>query len=150
MTGIDAFAALEKREWADANVAQSYARDFTQASDMVVPHIVAAVAVEPGIEALDLCCGHGNVAAELVCLGARVTGVDFSLAMLALAREAVPEAHFVEGDATSLNFGDAEFDAVTIGFGIPHVPDPPWSSRKRGGCLDPGGNWRSQSGADRK
>ena len=139
VTGIDAFAALEKREWADANVAKSYARDFTQASDMVVPHIVAAVAAEPGIEALDLCCGHGNVAAELARLGARVTGVDFSLAMLALARDAVPEARFVEGDAMRLDFGDAEFDAVTIGFGIPHVPDPPTVFKEARRVLRPGG-----------
>jgi SAM-dependent methyltransferase len=139
MVGAATFAALEKREWSDANVAQSYARAFARASDMVVPHIVAAVAGEPGAKTLDLCCGHGNVAAGLVRSGARVVGVDFSPAMLALAREAVPEAHFVEGDAMDLDFSEAEFDAVTIGFGIPHVPDPPTVLREVRRVLRPGG-----------
>jgi ubiquinone/menaquinone biosynthesis C-methylase UbiE len=125
-------AALEKREWADAGVAQSYARVFAKAADMVVPHLVHAVQARPGIEALDLCCGHGNVTSGLVLAGAQTTGLDFSLAMLGMARAAAPEAQFVEGDAMALVFDDASFDAVTIGFGMPHVPDPPKGQRGRG------------------
>ncbi len=121
----DTFAALEKREWAKSDVAQSYAKVFAKAADMVVPSLVAAVGARPDIAVLDLCCGHGNVSAGLVKAGARVTGLDFSPAMLKMARAAVPEAQFVEGDAMSLSFEDQTFDAVTIGFGMPHVPDPP-------------------------
>ncbi|TDT77489.1 methyltransferase family protein [Litoreibacter halocynthiae] len=121
----DTFAALEKREWADASVAQSYARAFAKAADMVVPHLVDKVGAGFGMKTLDLCCGHGNVTAGLVRAGADATGLDFSRAMLAMARAAVPEARFVEGDAMALDFDDASFDAVTIGFGMPHVPDPP-------------------------
>jgi SAM-dependent methyltransferase len=119
------FAAVEKREWTDAGVAQSYARVFATAADMVVPRLVDAVEAGIGTKALDLCCGHGNVTAGLVGVGAQVTGLDFSPAMLDMARAAVPEARFVEGDAMALDFTDASFDAVTIGFGMPHVPDPP-------------------------
>jgi SAM-dependent methyltransferase len=139
MSRSDTFAALEKREWSNADVAKSYARAFARAADMVVPHIVAAVDAEPGIKALDLCCGHGNVTAGLIGCGARVTGLDFSPAMLAMAREAVPEARFVEGDAMNLDFGEAEFDAVTIGFGMPHVPDPSRVLREVRRVLRPGG-----------
>lgn len=121
----DTFAAVEKREWTDANVAQSYARVFATAADMVVPHLVEAVRAGNTTRALDLCCGHGNVTGGLVRAGAQVTGLDFSRAMLDMARVAVPEARFVEGDAMALDFDDASFDAVTIGFGMPHVPDPP-------------------------
>jgi SAM-dependent methyltransferase len=121
----DTFAALEKREWADANLAKSYARVFAKAANMVVPHLVQAVGAETGNKALDLCCGHGNVAAGLVRAGAQVTGLDFSPAMLKMARANVPEATFIEGDAMALDFDDASFDVITIGFGIPHVPDPP-------------------------
>lgn len=113
------------REWADAGVAQSYARVFAQAADMVVPHLVEAVGARPGTKALDLCCGHGNVTSGLVKAGAQVTGLDFSPAMLHMARAAVPEAQFVKGNAMALDFDDASFDAVTIGFGMPHVPEPP-------------------------
>ena len=121
----DTFAALEKREWAKSDVAQSYANVFAKAADMVVPSLVAAVGAGPNKAVLDLCCGQGNVSAGLVRAGARVTGLDFSPAMLKMARAAVPEAQFVEGDAMFLSFEDQTFDAVTIGFGIPHVPDPP-------------------------
>lgn len=135
----DTFAALEKREWANADLAQSYARVFAKAADMVVPHLVKAVGAGPGVETLDLCCGHGNVTLGLVEAGAEVTGLDFSPAMLDMARASVPEAQFVEGDAMALSYGDASFDAVTIGFGMPHVPDPSKVLAEARRVLRPGG-----------
>lgn len=135
----DTFAALEKREWTNSRVAQSYASVFAKAADMVVPHMVASVVAKPGIAVLDLCCGHGNVAAGLCEAGACVTGLDFSPAMLEMARAAVPKAQFFEGDAMALDFGDQTFDAVTIGFGIPHVPDPPRVMAEARRVLRPGG-----------
>lgn len=135
----DTFAALEKREWTKENVAKSYAQVFAKAADMVVPTLVKAVEAGPGIKALDLCCGHGNVAGGLVKSGARVTGLDFSPAMLEMARSAVPDAKFVEGDAMALDFDEQSFDAVTIGFGIPHVPDPPKVIAEARRVLRPGG-----------
>ncbi len=125
MDDLTDFAALEKREWSDTKVAQSYAQSFARAADMVVPHLVAAVRAGPGIDVLDLCCGHGNVTNGLLEAGACVTGLDFSPAMLELARRAMPEAKFVEGDAMNNGFDVESFDAITIGFGMPHVPDPP-------------------------
>ncbi len=139
MTKTDTFAALEKREWSNEGVAQSYARVFSQAADKVVPHLIAAVRAGPNIKALDLCCGHGNVTAGLVAEGAEVTGLDFSTAMLEIARLAVPMANFVEGDAMDLSFADGKFDAVTIGFGMPHVPDPPRVLSEARRVLRPGG-----------
>jgi SAM-dependent methyltransferase len=139
MSMSDTFADLEKREWSNVSVAQSYARAFSKAADMVVPHLVAAVGAGPNISALDICCGHGNVTAGLVWEGAMVTGLDFSPAMLDIARSAVPQAAFVEGDAMNLNFADEQFEAVTIGFGIPHVPDPPKVLKEARRVLRPGG-----------
>jgi SAM-dependent methyltransferase len=135
----DSFAALEKREWAKADVAQSYARVFAKAADMVAPYLTQEVGATKDMDALDLCCGHGNVAAALVKAGAQVTGLDFSRAMLNMARATVPGARFVEGDAMDLPFGDASFDAVTIGFGMPHVPDPPSLLTEARRVLRPGG-----------
>jgi ubiquinone/menaquinone biosynthesis C-methylase UbiE len=106
-------------------VAQSYARVFSLAADMVVPRLVAAVRAGSDIKALELCYGLGNVTAGLVAESSSMTGLDFSPAMLEMARLAAPKAHFIEGDAMSLIFGAATFDAVTIGFGMPHMPDPP-------------------------
>ncbi|WP_432817346.1 class I SAM-dependent methyltransferase [Sulfitobacter sp. JB4-11] len=139
MTEPDTFAALEKREWANAKTAQSYARAFARAADMVVPHLVSAVAAKSGTEALDLCCGHGNVTAGLIAVGAKVTGLDFSPAMLEMARSAAPQAEFIEGDAMNLRFDAGMFDAVTIGFGMPHVPDPVKVVAEARRVLRPGG-----------
>ncbi len=135
----DTFAALEKREWAKVDVAQSYAQIFAKASDMVVPYLVEAVSAKPGTKALDLCCGHGNVASGLIRAGAQVTGLDFSAPMLEMARSAVPDAEFIEGDAMALSFDNGSFDAVTIGFGMPHVPDPPQVIAEAHRVLRPGG-----------
>lgn len=121
----DDFASLELKGWSKQDVAQSYARDFAQAAQQCVPALVTQARVKPGDSALDLCCGHGIVAEGLVMTGARVTGLDFSPAMLDMARTRVPNAEFVEGDAMNLPFDDAAYSAVTIGFGMPHVPEPP-------------------------
>lgn len=135
----DTFAELEKREWARPTVARSYAQVFARAADMVVPYLVVAVGAKPGLHALDLCCGHGNVASGLIGAGAHVVGLDFSAVMLDMARAAVPEAEFVEGDAMALSFDDGSFGAVTIGFGMPHVPDPPQVIAEARRVLRPGG-----------
>ena len=59
--------------------------------------------------------------------------------MLEMARANVPDAVFVEGDAMALAFEDGSFDAVTIGFGMPHVPDPPKVLAEARRVLRPGG-----------
>src|SRR6516162_2771848 len=43
--------------------------------------------VRTGARALDLCCGTGDLAMGLARRGAQVVGVDFSAAMLEVARE---------------------------------------------------------------
>lgn len=139
MADTKAFADLERREWSAPAVAVAYASRFAKASDMVVPYLVAAVKASSDTEALDLCCGHGNVSAGLVAAGARVTGLDFSPAMLDIAANLVPEAIFVNGDAMQLPFMDASFDVVTIGFGIPHVPEPARVVAEARRVLRPGG-----------
>lgn len=138
MSTSDDFAALERRGWADEDTASAYAKDFAKAAAMAVPRLVSATRTGPGMHILDLCCGHGIVAAGLLQAGATVTGLDFSPAMLRIAREMVPEAEFVEGDAMALPFPDASFDGVTMGFGMPHVPNPPAAMREARRVMKPG------------
>jgi SAM-dependent methyltransferase len=70
---------------------------------------------------LDLCCGTGQLAADLVGRGFRVTGVDGSSEMLRFARENAPEAEFVLSDARSLDFPPT-FDGAVSQFGsLNHV-----------------------------
>lgn len=138
MDGLD-FAGVERREWNKPDVARAYASGFSRAADMVAPELAARVGAGPGRHVLDLCCGQGNVAAALLAAGAEVTGLDFSTAMLEIARERAPGARLVLGDAMALAIASASFDAVTIGFGLPHVPDPPRVLAEAARVLRPGG-----------
>lgn len=67
---------------------------------------------------LELGCGTGRVAIPLARAGLRVTGVDLSPAMLAIAREraAGVEVRFVEADLRALDLGE-RFDAVIAPLG---------------------------------
>jgi demethylmenaquinone methyltransferase / 2-methoxy-6-polyprenyl-1,4-benzoquinol methylase len=76
-----------------------------------------------GSRALDVATGTGDLAQELAGRGASVTGMDFSPAMLALAREKAPGVEFEEGDALALRYGDGDFDAATVGFGARNFSD---------------------------
>lgn len=117
------FALGEKSGWADDTRANAYVALFAPVSDQLIPPMVAGIEAAPGMAVLDLCCGHGNASAALIETGATVTGLDFSPAMLARARERVPQATFVEGDAADLPFEDGRFDAVVCNIGFGHLPD---------------------------
>ena len=71
---------------------------------------------------LDVCCGTGLMAAELVASGHRVVGVDASAAMLARARRRLgPEAVLVRGTLPALRI-DGPFDAAVSTFdGLNHL-----------------------------
>ena len=68
---------------------------------------------------LDVACGTGDLSLELFeKIGGDIIGLDFCRPMLELARRKAPQLSLVESDALRLPFGDASFDAVTMGFGI--------------------------------
>ncbi len=133
------FEMMERDGWSDPSIAGNYADRFAAATRFVAKHLAENVHAGPGLDVLDLCSGHGVVAAELARRGANTTGLDFSAAMVSLAEAAVPEALFLQGDAMAMAFGDASFDAVTIGFGVPHLPDPGKGLAEAARVLKPGG-----------
>src|ERR1700730_7147914 len=95
-----------------------------------------------GQTALDLCTGTGRLAHELLPFvgpSGRVIGVDFSPAMLELARKREPSVEFRQGDVTQLSEADASVDAVTIGFGLRNLVDRHAALREMFRVLRPGG-----------
>jgi cyclopropane fatty-acyl-phospholipid synthase-like methyltransferase len=74
-----------------------------------------------GATILDVGCGHGVPARYLVDRGFRVTGLDGSARLLALARTAVPEADFMLGDMRTVDPG-GPFDAILAWDSVFHVP----------------------------
>jgi SAM-dependent methyltransferase len=69
--------------------------------------------VSLGTRLLDAGCGAGLLALLASFRGARVTALDASPALLAVARERLPAADVRQGDLEALPFVDASFDAVT-------------------------------------
>ena len=98
-------------------------RAMTAGLDRSWRRIAAEAVVRPGDTVLDACCGTGDLALAAERAGGKVTGLDFSPAMLARARRKSTSVEWVEGDVTALPFADGSFDAVTVGFGIRNVPE---------------------------
>jgi demethylmenaquinone methyltransferase/2-methoxy-6-polyprenyl-1,4-benzoquinol methylase len=95
---------------------------------------------------LDVATGTGDLALALRAAGAAdVVGLDFSAPMLDEARRKDAAAAgerrvtWIEGDAMSLPFPDASFDAVTVAFGLRNMPSYPAALLEMRRVLRPAG-----------
>jgi demethylmenaquinone methyltransferase/2-methoxy-6-polyprenyl-1,4-benzoquinol methylase len=105
--------------------------------------------VGPGAQVLDVATGTGDLALELarrVAPGGRVVGSDFSEEMLARAREKAAHAgppgvalEFGWGNALSLPYESAAFDAATVGFGARNFADLRRGVAEMARVVHPGG-----------
>ena len=72
-----------------------------------------------------------------------VSGADFTLPMLAVARGAraggARRSRFVQADALALPFAAASFDVVTISYGLRNIADIPRALGEMRRVLAPGG-----------
>lgn len=106
--------------------------------------------VKPGTRLLDVGCGAGQLALIAARAGAQVTGCDIATNWIEAARaradaEAL-EITFEEGDAESLPYGDAQFDAVISLIGAMFAPRPDLVAAELTRVCRPGGlismaNW---------
>lgn len=86
---------------------------------------IGALRLQPGARVLDLCCGTGDLSAEIARTVGRegnVTGVDFANQMLDQARRKYPHLDFVQGDATRVPL-EGQYDAITMAFGPRNIHD---------------------------
>lgn len=107
--------------------------------------------VGPGARVLDVATGTGDLALELagrVGPGGEVLGSDFSERMLEHAREKAAQRapgggavrpRFEWGDALSLQYADASFDAATVGFGARNFADLGQGLQEMRRVVRPGG-----------
>jgi SAM-dependent methyltransferase len=127
-----------KTMWGAGNYA-AVAERISEVGELVVER----AGVEPGMELLDVACGAGNATIPAAREGARVTGLDFSPGLLAVAREwaadAMVEIDWVEGDAQELPFDDARFDRVISTFGHMFAPDHQRTAAEMRRVCRPGG-----------
>ncbi len=117
-----AFHEFEHAGWQRA--ADAYHRYFGSLTMQAIGPLLDAVDAVPKGNLLDLATGPGYVAAEAKRRGWSPLGIDFSASMVALARTLHPDIDFRAGDAEALDFGDAEFAAVVMNFGILHLARP--------------------------
>ena len=118
---MGAIREFERSGW---QVAAASYDGFAAATELFVPALLAAADVKPGMQLLDVACGPGLAAGAAAAAGARVNGIDFSPAMIVMARSFHPAARFAIADAESLPFRDASHDAVIVNFGMHHVERP--------------------------
>lgn len=89
---------------------------------------LAACAVSKDMKVLDVACGPGIVACELARIGAHVTGIDLTPAMIEQARlradnMGVTVAYHI-GNALHLPFPADSFDRVVTRYSFHHMQDP--------------------------
>ena len=78
--------------------------------------------LEPSSSLLDLGCGSGDPVDIEIAKKHKVTGVDISQTQINLARQKVPNGHFIHGDAASVDFPLASFDAVISFYTLEYIP----------------------------
>ena len=104
--------------------------DHIAAIGVDVVSAVARLLPLRGAAVVDLACGTGSVALAASAAGARVTGVDITPELIALAAQKAEAAgaavNWVTGDASDTGLPGGSFDAVVSNMGIIFVePDQP-------------------------
>ena len=91
----------------------------------LIPPLFQALNLHPCDRLLDVATGPGYLAAQAHKLGCSVSAIDLSERMIAQARQVLPaEITLHVGDAEYLPFPGAEFDVITMNFGILHCAQP--------------------------
>ena len=95
----------------------SRARDWADVQEHVAVPLFKAILKETSVDAntsvLDIGCGAGTFCAMAAKLGARVSGLDASESLIAIARERIHDGDFRIGEMEELPFPDRSFDLVT-------------------------------------
>jgi ubiquinone/menaquinone biosynthesis C-methylase UbiE len=101
--GLGRFEGLERPHW-----------------DEELAALERTISSLPPARTLDVACGTAFLTRHL---RGEVTGLDQSGGMLAIARERMPAARFVLGDALDLPFPDASFDRIFTGHFYGHLDE---------------------------
>jgi SAM-dependent methyltransferase len=115
------FKAAQRERWAH----------FAAVATITTPpaaRLVRHAGVRSGARVLDVACGTGVVAVTAARLGARVSALDLTPELLAVARDnariAAVDIDFHEGDVEELPFDSGAFDIVVSQYGHIFAPRP--------------------------
>jgi demethylmenaquinone methyltransferase / 2-methoxy-6-polyprenyl-1,4-benzoquinol methylase len=140
-------ADLSKKPQEVAAMFDGVAKSYDRANDLLSfgssriwrKKVAKLVDPKPGQNILDLAAGTGSSSIALLKPGSRVVAADFSKGMLEEGARRHPELEFVFADATKLPFTEAEFDTVTISFGLRNVENIELALSEMFRVLKPGG-----------
>jgi SAM-dependent methyltransferase len=131
------FKSLEHQGWNErAATYDTYTARFTSYG---IEPLLDTARIAAGQRVLDVCCGTGLVAQAARVRGARVSGIDISADMIALAEAKNLACEFQIGDAEVLPFPEQTFDRVVCNFGLFHLAEPDRAIAEAARVLRPGG-----------
>jgi len=133
----DVVTQYEHATW--SRCAESYLNSFAGLTREAIPLLLEAAHIRSGSHVLEIGSGPGHVAHALADTGARVTGVDFSARMVAVAQRHYPDITFREANAEQLPFAANTFDAVVSNFVVHHLARPTVVFQESCRVLKPGG-----------
>jgi len=138
------------------------AGDYTQIApgiQAVADHVVRSARIRAGERVLDAACGTGNTALMARARGARVTGLDLTPELLALAQkraaqEGCGDITWKVGDAEDMPFPDGAFEVVVSSCGLMFAPDQRKVASEVARVTQAGGRiaiqaWRREGGVGR-
>ena len=139
------FKSSQRQSWDSA--AEGW-KTIEGSAQVVSDKLIELAQIQQGHKVLDVATGIGEpavTAARKVRPSGKVTAIDLSPQMLAIAKERAKEngldntIEFREGDAESLAVPAYAFDAVVSRFGLMFLPDLPKALRAMREALVPGG-----------
>jgi ubiquinone/menaquinone biosynthesis C-methylase UbiE len=130
---------FEHKTW--SRCAESYLDTFAGLTREAIPLLLEAAHIRHGSHVLEIGSGPGHVAHALIEAGVRVTGVDFSAQMVAVAQRHYPGITFQEANAEQLPFAANTFDAVVSNFVVHHLARPTVVFQEVCRVLKPGGRF---------
>jgi SAM-dependent methyltransferase len=117
--------------------------------------LVAVLEPKPGKQWLDIATGTGAVALQAARAGAEVWGLDLAPGLIETARRRAADegldVRFDVGDAETLPYEDASFDAVSSSMGVIFAPDHAAAAAELARVTRPAGRlafttWRPETG----
>jgi ubiquinone/menaquinone biosynthesis C-methylase UbiE len=132
----------ERTKTAYENWAPTYDTDPNPHTALEYRPMLETLAPRRGEKVLDAACGTGRYAAALHAQGVEVIGLDFSPAMLAVARRRLPCIRMIEADLNGpLPLDSGSFDAVVCAQALKHVQDLSRPFNEFGRVLRDGGRF---------
>jgi SAM-dependent methyltransferase len=143
------FKSSQRQGWDSAAEGwKKWWKTIEDGAQVVSDKLIELARIQQGHKVLDVATGIGEpavTAARKVRPSGKVTAIDISPQMLAIARERAREnglentIEFMEGDAESLALPASAFDAIISRFGLMFLPDLPNALKAMREALVPGG-----------